>query len=139
LLREEAMTEPPERTRTMVSLVDDDIGVLTATAGLLRSLGYSVETFGSAAEFLRWIADADTNLVITDLMMPDIDGLELQRMLVMAGYRFPVIFLTAVADSAATARMTDCGARNILTKPYSEQTLIECVESALGESRPRAQ
>jgi FixJ family two-component response regulator len=73
--------------------------------------------------------------VITDIMMPEIDGFELHRRLVSAGHRFPIIFLTALADAAANAHLRQCRVHGILTKPCSERSLIDCVESALSGDR----
>lgn len=120
----------------MISLIDDDDGVREATASLLRSLGYEVHTFESGRAFLDWIdLDGDISCVITDIMMPDIDGFELHRRLVGGGYRFPIIFLTALTDAVAKTRMMECRVYGVLTKPCSEQTLVDCVESALAYAR----
>lgn len=116
----------------MISLIDDDDGVREGTASLLRSLGYDIRTFESARVFLNWSGlDETISCVITDIIMPDIDGFELHRRLVSAGYRFPIIFLTALTDAAANARMRQCCVHRILTKPCSERCLVDCVESAL--------
>ena len=122
----------------MISLVDDDPGVLAANAGLLRSLGYDVKTFGSGRKLLEWSGLGDARCVITDLMMPEIDGFELQRRLLLQGYRFPVIFLTAVTEDAARERLRRAGAYDVLSKPCSEQRLVDCLAKALGHySRPQ--
>jgi FixJ family two-component response regulator len=63
--------------------------------------------------------------------MPEIDGFELHRRLVLGGYHFPIIFLTALPDAVAESRMRECQVHCILTKPYSEKDLLDCVRSAL--------
>ena len=115
----------------MISLVDDDDGVREGTANLLRSLGYEVRTFGSGRDLLDWGDLNHASCVITDIMMPEIDGFELHRRLVRGGYRFPIIFLTALTDPVAKSRMRECGVHSILIKPCSEQKLLDCVRSAL--------
>jgi FixJ family two-component response regulator len=122
----------------MISVIDDDDGVREATASLLRSLGYEVQTFDSARAFLDW-SELNNNIscAIIDIMMPGIDGFELYRRLIGGGCRFPIIFLTALSDVVAKARMTECGAHGILTKPCSQQSLIDCIESALAYERQR--
>lgn len=121
----------------MISLIDDDDAVREATASLLRSLGYEVRTFASGRAFLSWNGLGDSvSCAIMDIMMPGIDGFELYHRLVVAGHRFPVIFLTALSGPAAEARMRECGVHAILIKPCSERSLVDCVESALG-SRAR--
>jgi FixJ family two-component response regulator len=120
----------------MISLIDDDDGVRDATARLLRSLGYEVRTFESARAFLDWSAiNPDISCVITDIMMPGIDGFELHRRLMISGCRFPIIFLTALGDAVAEARMRECEVHGILTKPCSENSLVACIESALERHR----
>lgn len=119
----------------MISLVDDDRGVLEATAGLLRSLGYSVATFDSGRALLDWSGLAQSDCVIADVMMPEIDGFELQNRLAQKGYTFPVIFLTALTEQAARDRLIHGGAYCVLSKPCSEQSLIDCLEGALNRFR----
>jgi FixJ family two-component response regulator len=115
----------------MIFLVDDDDGVREATANLLRSLGYDVRTFESGRALLGWSGLNESSCVITDIMMPEIDGFELHRRLVLGGYRFPIIFLTALTDAVTDARMRECQVHCILTKPCSERNLLNCVRSAL--------
>jgi FixJ family two-component response regulator len=123
----------------MISLIDDDEGVREGTASLLRSLGYDVRTFESARDFLEWSASGldAISCIITDVMMPEIDGFELYRRLSGAGHRLPIIFLTALTDTASTTRMKECGAHGILIKPCSERNLIDCVRSAIEMRRRR--
>lgn len=116
----------------MITLVDDDDGVREATANLLRSLGYEVRAFESGRALLGWSGLDGISCVITDIMMPEIDGFELHRRLVLGGYRFPIIFLTALTNAAAEARIRECQVHCILTKPCSEGNLLACVKSALN-------
>lgn len=64
-------------------------------------------------------------------MMPEIDGYELQRRLATRGFHFPVIFLTAITDAPARMRLLESGAHSVLAKPCSQQSLIDCIESAI--------
>jgi FixJ family two-component response regulator len=115
----------------MISLVDDDPGVLEATADLLRSLGYDVKSFESGHELLNWSGLAETCCVISDVRMPGIDGFELQRRLALLGFRSPVIFLTAMPEHAARERLLRAGAYDVLSKPCPEQRLVACLQAAL--------
>ncbi|HWV55733.1 response regulator transcription factor [Pseudorhodoplanes sp.] len=115
----------------MIALVDDDDAVLEATASLLRSLGYTVQAFRSGGTFLDWTGLDKTSCLIADVMMPEIDGYELQRRLVIRGYRFPIIFLTAITEASAQMRLMKHGAHCVLGKPCSQQTLVESIESAI--------
>jgi FixJ family two-component response regulator len=131
-------THSPPAALRLISLIDDDDGVREGTANLLRSLGYDVRTFQSAQDFLDWLGLDDTvSCVITDIMMPGIDGFDLYRRLVVGGHRFPIIFMTALANPGDQARMKECRVHSILTKPCSERSLMDCVESALS-GKPRA-
>jgi FixJ family two-component response regulator len=119
----------------MISIIDDDHGVREGTASLLRSLGYEVQTFESGRAFLDWDGSrSSVSCAIVDIMMPEVDGYELHRRLIRDGCRFPIIFLTALTDAAATARMRECDVHGVLSKPCSEQSLVDCVQSALARS-----
>jgi FixJ family two-component response regulator len=119
----------------MISLVDDDPGVREATARLLRSLGYDVKTFESGQALLDWSGLSETCCVIADVVMPEIDGFELQRRLARQGFQFPIIFVTAIAEDAARERLMRGGAYDVLSKPCPEKRLMECLESALEHCR----
>jgi FixJ family two-component response regulator len=119
----------------MISLVDDDLDVLAATAGLLRSLGYNVRTFESSRTLLDWSGLVRTRCIIADVMMPEIDGFELQRRLASKGFQSPVIFLTANNELAARERLLRGGAYDVLSKPCTEQCLVDCLEAALKHRR----
>ena len=119
----------------MISLVDDDPFVLEATAGLLRSLGYDVRTFDSGRALLDWSGLTETCCVIADVMMPEIDGFELQRRLARRGLQFPIIFVTAITEAAARERLIRGGAYDVLSKPCPEQRLLDCLEGALEHCR----
>jgi FixJ family two-component response regulator len=119
----------------MISLVDDDPGVREATANLLRSLGYDVKTFESGRALLDWSGLAETCCVIADVMMPEIDGFELQRRLALQGFQVPIIFVTAIAEDSAKERLMRGGAYDVLSKPCPEKRLMDCLQAALEHCR----
>jgi FixJ family two-component response regulator len=121
----------------MISLVDDDPGVREATASLLRSLGYDVKTFESGQALLDWSGLSETCCVIADVMMPEIDGFELQRRLARQGFQFPIIFVTGIAEDSARERLMRGGAYDVLSKPCPEKRLMDCLEAALEHCRAR--
>ena len=115
----------------VISIIDDDESVRLATQGLVRSLGYTACTFASAAEFLQSPRMDDTSCVIADVQMPGMSGVELQSLLIAQGRRTPMIFITAFHEESVRARAMKAGAIGFLNKPFSGQTLIECLEMAL--------
>lgn len=129
------MPNPP-----VISIIDDDGSVRAATYNLVRSLGYVVHTFASAGEFLRSPHLNDTSCVITDVQMPVMSGLELQAHLLAEGSRVPFIFITAFSAEDARAQALKAGARCFLTKPFTGEALINCLDVALrghGEGMSR--
>ncbi|HEY6831336.1 MAG TPA: response regulator [Pseudolabrys sp.] len=115
----------------VISVIDDDASVRTATDNLLRSLGYAVRTFVSAEEFLGSARLNDTSCVIADVQMPGMSGVDLQTRLLTQGYRVPFIFMTAFPEETIRARALKAGAICFLTKPFDRLTLIRCLDTAL--------
>jgi FixJ family two-component response regulator len=120
------------RSTPLISIVDDDESIREATKGLVRSLGYLAATFSSAEEFLSSDRVEDTQCLITDVQMPGLSGVELQRRLIDTGRTMPTIFVTAFPDDRTRNRVLDAGAIGYLSKPYSEESLIECLDTALS-------
>ena len=120
------MAHPP-----VISIIDDDGSVRTATYNLVRSLGHTVHTFASAEEFLRSPHLNDTSCVITDIQMSNMSGLELHAHLLAEGYRVPFIFITAFSAENTRAQALKAGASCFLTKPFTAEALIDCLDLAL--------
>ncbi len=116
----------------MISIVDDDESVREATKGLVRSLGYTAATFESAEEFLNSERRYDTSCVIADVQMPGLSGVEMQRRLIEEGHDLPMIFVTAFPEDRVRATAMEAGAVGFLSKPFNEEHLIGCLDSALG-------
>ena len=112
----------------------------------MRSLGFIGHTFGSAGEFLHSPHLAETSCVITDIEMPGMSGVELQRVLIARGNNVPIIFITAFPDEEIRTRVLEAGAIGFLSKPFDEASLIDCLTVAIkqreldaeGEIDPRA-
>ena len=115
----------------LISIVDDDASVRDAIGNLVASLGYSSATFTSAKHFLEAGMIAETTCLITDLRMPELNGLELQEALRAEGYRTAVIMITASPNDKHRARALENGAVGFLTKPLDERLLIECLTTAI--------
>jgi FixJ family two-component response regulator len=118
-------------TLSVISVIDDDASVRTATNNLLRSRGYIVHTFASADEFLRSPHLGETSCVIADVQMSGMGGLELLTDLRRRGYNAPFIFITAFPDEGVRARALKAGALCFLAKPFTAPSLISCLDAAL--------
>jgi FixJ family two-component response regulator len=119
---------------TLISIVDDDEAIREATKGLIRSLGYQAATFASAEEFLQSDSVENTSCLIADVQMPGLSGIELQRDLIARGVMMPTIFITAFPEEGTRLRALTAGAFGYLGKPFSEDTLLKCLNCALGDS-----
>lgn len=117
---------------TVISVIDDDPSVRSATVDLLDSFGFTSEAFASAEAYLASGRLAETSCVILDVRMPGLSGLELQKRLAEAGHTIPVIFITSFPDERMRRQALGAGALCYLPKPYSEPELIRCVRLALG-------
>ena len=119
--------------RPLISVVDDDESVRESIEGLMRSVGFAVNAFASAEEFLSSDHLSDTECLILDVRMPGMDGIELHRRLLASRREMPVIFITAHgSDEAARSRALANGAVDFLSKPLSEEELLSAVRKALN-------
>ena len=105
--------------------------VREATKNLVRSLGYAAATFSSAGEYLRSDSIWQSSCLITDLQMPEMSGVELQRRLTTDGNHTPIIFMTANSDDKTRSQALNAGAVGFLRKPFDAEILIECLDKAL--------
>jgi FixJ family two-component response regulator len=122
------------RSPPLISIIDDDEAIREATKGLVRSLGYQAATFASAEEFLQSDSVANTSCLITDVQMPGLSGIDLQRGLIARGVQMPTIFITAFPEERTRLRALTAGAFGYLGKPFSEESLVTCLDKALGRS-----
>jgi FixJ family two-component response regulator len=125
--------------KLLVSVVEDDQYFRDSMRRLMRSLGYSVEAFPSAADFLASPRLIETTCLIADVHMPAMTGLELYRHLIDAGHTIPTILVTAYPDEVDRARALDDGVVCYLRKPVDEQHLIRCLRAALESGEPGEQ
>jgi FixJ family two-component response regulator len=121
----------PERERQLVSVVDDDESLRRSLGNLFRSVGFGVETFASADEFLRSAQRDNTSCLVLDLRMTGMSGLDLLRHLAAEEPRIPVVILTAHGDEEARRRSLEAGAIAFLDKPFHAHALLEAVRGAL--------
>jgi FixJ family two-component response regulator len=117
----------------IVAAVDDDFRVRESIASLVESAGYTPVVFSSAEEFLQSGALAAAGCMITDVRMPGMDGLELQRRVRLERPELAVIVISAHYDEATRQRALDQGAAGFLNKPFDAVELLGKIERALGE------
>jgi len=115
----------------VLHLVDDDAGFRSALARLLRTLGHTVEEYGSAHDFLAAPAPA-AGCLLLDVHLPGLSGLELQEHLAALGGSLPVIFITGQGDIPMSVRAIRAGAEDFLTKPVGRAALGEAIARALA-------
>jgi FixJ family two-component response regulator len=118
--------------RHIVAAVDDDFRVRESIESLVESAGHTPLVFASAEEFLQSAAPESAICLITDVRMPGIDGLELQRRVKLKYPRLPVIFMTAHYDNEIRQRALSQGAVGFLYKPFDAADLLGAIEFALS-------
>jgi FixJ family two-component response regulator len=124
-------------TDATVFVVDDDPGVLKSMRWLLESEGFLVETYSSPSQFLSSYDPHCPGCLVSDLRMPEMDGLELQQRLAARGSHLPVIFVTGHGDVPKCAQAMKAGAVDFLEKPASDNDLLNLVHQALEMDRQR--
>jgi FixJ family two-component response regulator len=117
---------------SLISVVDDDSSVRESLRCLIRSVGFGVEVFASAEDFLKSDHLHDTRCLILDVRMPGMNGLELQRKLSASHREIPVIFITAHGDGAARSQALKDGAVDYLFKPFREEALLHAIHAAMN-------
>ena len=117
--------------KQLVSVVEDDRFFRESMGRLMRSLGYTVEAFPSAADFLASPRLNETACLIADVHMPGMTGIELYRHLVGAGYAIPTILVTAYPNDIDQDRALNDGIICYLGKPVDEPHLLRCLRAAL--------
>ncbi len=127
------MTLPDTIERT-VHVVDDDASLLRGVARLLRSHGYAPKTYSSAAEFLRAGVPSAPACLLLDLNMPEMTGLELQKVISDYHSRLSIVFISGQGDIPATVKAMKAGAVDFLTKPFEGKVLVDAIEAALSKS-----
>jgi two-component system, LuxR family, response regulator FixJ len=117
----------------LIHVVDDDEAVRDSLTVLLEAAGFAVRTYGSAT-ILLGAALGTIGCVLTDVRMPEMDGLELQRRLAEAGSRLPVIVMTGHGDVPIAVEAMKAGAADFLEKPFDDEQLLASVLRAIAAS-----
>lgn len=112
-------------------VIDDDQAVRDGLSNLLRSVDIAVETFGSAADFLRSKRPDVPSCLILDVRLPGMSGLDFQEELGKLGFSMPIIFITGHADVPMSVQAMKAGAVEFLCKPFREEDLLRAVRNAI--------
>ena len=115
----------------MISIIDDNESVRESLRRLMRSVGFAVNVFASAEEFLNSDRLRNTDCLILDVRLPGMDGLELQRHLAASHSEIPIIFITAHEDDEVRARALNAGAVAYFLKPFNDEDLLNAIDAAL--------
>ena len=115
-----------------IVVIDDNPSLLQGLSRLLSAHGFSVRTFASAEAFLedRSASDADDPLLLLDIHLGGISGIDLQRRLTSSGTDLPVIFMTAIDNEATRQEAFDAGCIACLKKPFLSRVLIDAINQA---------
>ena len=119
---------------SIVYVLDDDYRVREALTGLLSSVGFRVEAFASAAEYLKFKKPDSPACLVLDLQLPGMSGLDLQREI--AGGDAPaIVFVTGHGDVPSSVRAMKAGAIEFLLKPIDDQELLRAIDAAIAQDR----
>jgi two-component system response regulator FixJ len=118
-------------TDAVVHLIDDDESVRHAVSFMLTTSGFAVRVYESATAFLNALQSVQPGCVVTDVRMPGMDGLELQRELKRRGVGLPVIVITGHADVSLAVEAMKAGAVDFIEKPFNDETLMAAIRVAV--------
>ena len=116
----------------VVHLIEDDEGVRQGLAFLLTASGFAVRVYESAVAFLEALPSVQPGCVVTDVRMPGIDGLELQRQLNEKRIGLPVIVMTGHGDVPLAVEAMKAGAIDFLEKPFNDEVLLSAIRTAVN-------
>jgi FixJ family two-component response regulator len=121
--------------KPVVYIVDDDAGIRESLDSLVRSVGFGVQTFASARDFLSLKLPNAAGCLVLDVRLPGLSGLDLQRELTRAGVHIPIIFITGHGDIPMSVTAMKGGAVAFLTKPFRDQDLLDAIHQAIESDR----
>ena len=126
---------PVSHTTPVVFVVDDDVSVRESLEPLIRCEGWQTEVFASARQFLARPRLVAPSCLVLDVTLPDLDGLELQRLIGVERLHMPIIFITGHGDVPMTVRAMKAGALEFLTKPLDIEALLSAIRVAIERSQ----
>jgi len=119
----------------VIFVVDDDVSVRESLELLIQSAGWLPETFATAREFLACPRPVAPSCLVLDVHLPDLNGLDLQNRVAADRMEMPIIFITGYGDVPLTVRAMRAGAVEVLTKPFSDELLLNAIRDAVDRSR----
>jgi FixJ family two-component response regulator len=128
-----------EKAAPVVFVVDDDESIRRGLSSLLRSVGFKVELFETAADFLRSPAADVPSCLVLDIRLPGLSGLALQTQMAEREHRMPIVIITGHGDVPMSVRALKAGAVDFLTKPFRDQDILDAVSQAIELDRQRRQ
>src|ERR1700731_2685291 len=129
------LRSPTSHATPIVFVVDDDISVRESLESLIRCAGWQPETFASAQEFLSRPRVLAPSCLILDVALPDLNGLDLQKRVAVDRIDMPIIFITGYGDVPMTVEAMKAGAVEFLTKPFSDDVLLNAIRHAIERSQ----
>jgi FixJ family two-component response regulator len=129
-----ATTAPKALAKPIVFVVDDDISVRESLELLISFAGWQPQTFASAAEFLAHPKALTPSCLVLDVSLPDLNGLELQKLIASDRIDMPIIFITGHGDVPMTVQAMKAGAVEFLTKPFDDEVLLTAIRQAVTRS-----
>jgi FixJ family two-component response regulator len=114
-----------------VFIIDDDRGMRQAIQDLVESVGLRAESYATGEEFLSRQRSGNPSCLVLDVRLPQMNGLDFQRLLAETGVQIPIIFITAHGDIPMSVRALKSGAVEFLTKPFRDQDLLDAIHLAL--------
>ena len=120
--------------KPIVFVVDDDVSVRESLELLITFAGWQPETFASAVDFLARPRTTTPSCLVLDVSLPDLDGLELQKLIASERTDMPIIFITGHGDVPMTVQAMKGGAVEFLTKPFDDEVLLNAIRHAIRRS-----
>jgi FixJ family two-component response regulator len=120
---------------SIVFIIDDDPLYRRSSERLVRSVGFDVQSFETARDFMSSRRPNVPSCLILDVRLPGLSGLDLQRVLTEAGVHIPIIFVTGHGDIPMSVQAMKAGAVEFLTKPFRDQALLDAIRQAIGRDR----
>ena len=117
----------------VVHVIDDDVDVRQSLAFLLSAAGLAVRTHDSAVAFLKALPTLQDGCIVTDIRMPEMDGLELQKRLKEMKIEMPVIVITGHGDVHLAVSAMKSGAVDFIEKPFDDEALLSAIQAALTQ------